>query len=68
MFIERNNIFILVAPFKPTLSLNLKDGAGSKQKPSLSLSFSRLGLNLNIKNNPSTNDIIDASLPLERQG
>lgn len=56
-----------MTPLRPNLSLNLKD-PGTRQKPSLSLSFSRLGLNLNIKNNSAINDTIDANLPLERQG
>lgn len=63
-----NIIIILVTPYQPIISLNLKDDIRMRPRPDLNLSFGRLGLNLDIRNNTSYGDIIDATLPLERQG
>lgn len=59
----------LVSLFRPKLTLNLEDigvgSSGSRQRPG----FGSMALNLNIGNNViSSGDMIDISLPLERQG
>jgi hypothetical protein len=39
-----------------------------RQRPGLGLSLVGLGMNLNNPENPSTADVIDVNLPLEKQG